>query len=81
MKAYNVDNSSKTMWVEQKQTAWEICQILAEKNYFKPGADWSLMEHITDLEIGKLLVGILISFWHLQWTRRSLHGAAQCRYL
>ena len=99
MKAYNVDNSSKTIWVEQKQVrfytldfrvrysviytlvftlwfswifllssstclqyehpysplqkAWEVCQVLAEKNYFKPGADWTLVEFITDLQIGR----------------------------
>lgn len=54
MKAYNVNNSSKTIWVEQKQTAWEVCQVLAEKNYYKPGSDWTLVEHITDLQIGWL---------------------------
>lgn len=55
MKAYNVDNSSKTIWVEQKQKAWEVCQVLAEKNYFKPGADWTLVEFITDLQIEREL--------------------------
>ena len=53
MKAYNVNNSSKTIWVEQKQTAWDVCQVLAEKNYYKPGSDWTLVEHITDLQIGR----------------------------
>lgn len=55
MKAYNVNGSSKTIFVEQKQTAWEICQVLTEKNHFKLGADWTLVEHISDLKIEREL--------------------------
>ena len=62
MKVFNVNNSSKTIWVEQKQTAWEVCQVLAEKNYYKPGSDWTLVEHITDLEIGTWQSANLLTF-------------------
>ncbi|KAL5248296.1 hypothetical protein ACHWQZ_G017473 [Mnemiopsis leidyi] len=72
MKAYNVNNSSKTIWVEQKQTAWDVCQVLAEKNYYKPGSDWTLVEHITDLQIERDLEDHEIVYDVLNsWSRDS----------
>ncbi|XP_063691149.1 amyloid beta A4 precursor protein-binding family B member 1-interacting protein-like isoform X2 [Bolinopsis microptera] len=72
MKVFNVNNSSKTIWVEQKQTAWEVCQVLAEKNYYKPGSDWTLVEHITDLEIERELEDHEIVYDVLNsWSRDS----------
>ena len=52
LRAYNMDGSSKTVPVEPKQTAWEVCQVLVEQNLYKTGSDWTLVEHIDDLQIG-----------------------------
>ena len=52
MKVYSVNDSCKTVHVNQRQSAWEVCQVLTEKFLYRSGPDWTLVENITDQQIG-----------------------------
>ena len=52
----NLENSSwdlKSFYL--RLSILQICQVLTEKNHFKLGADWTLVEHISDLKIEREL--------------------------
>ncbi|KAL5267864.1 hypothetical protein ACHWQZ_G004792 [Mnemiopsis leidyi] len=72
MKVYSVNDSCKTVHVNQRQSAWEVCQVLTEKFLYRSGPDWTLVENITDQQIERQLEDHEIVYGVLsRWTADS----------
>lgn len=48
------DESSKTMMVDERQTVRQVLDSLLDKSHCGYSPDWSLVETITELQMGKL---------------------------
>lgn len=47
------DESSKTMMVDERQTVRQVLDSLLDKSHCGYSPDWSLVETITELQMGK----------------------------
>ena len=56
------DESSKTMMVDERQTVRQVLDSLLDKSHCGYSPDWSLVETITELQMGKR--GAANSFHH-----------------
>ena len=56
MKAISIDGSSKMAVVDENMNSRDVCEILAEKNHQNFGPNWTLVERLDDLELGKNFV-------------------------
>ena len=53
LKAFNVDGSSKMIAVHGGMSAREVCFMLADRNHQDLGPNWTIVEKLTDLHLGK----------------------------
>ena len=53
LKAYNVDGSSKMIAIHGGMSAREVCFMLADRNHQDLGPNWTIVEKLTDLHLGK----------------------------
>ncbi|KAG8188628.1 hypothetical protein JTE90_005981 [Oedothorax gibbosus] len=51
IKAFSVDNSAKSLLIDERMTVGHICKLLAEKNHVSMDPKWALVEHIPELYI------------------------------
>ena len=54
IKAFTVDDSSKSLLVDEKMTVAHVTRLLADKNHVEMDPKWAIVEHIPDLYMGKL---------------------------
>lgn len=52
LKAFNDDESSKMIVIDDKMTAHEVVQRLIKKNRVKPSPNYVLIEQLTEFSIG-----------------------------
>ena len=51
---YTDDGSSKSILVDEKMTVAQVVDMLLAKNHFTPNLNWSIVESMPDLYMGKL---------------------------
>lgn len=56
------DESSKTMMVDERQTVRQVLDSLLDKSHCGYSPDWSLVETITELQMGKGAINIVYGF-------------------
>ncbi|XP_076067136.1 ras-associated and pleckstrin homology domains-containing protein pico isoform X2 [Oratosquilla oratoria] len=72
IKAFTVDDSTKSLLVDEKMTVGHVSRLLADKNHVRMDPKWAVVEHIPDLymeriyEDDEMIVDNL-----LLWTRDS----------
>lgn len=54
VKAFSADGASKSLLVDERMTCGHVTRLLADKNHVPMEPNWSLVEHLTDLHMGKL---------------------------
>ena len=52
IKAFTVDDSSKSLLVDEKMTTAHVTRLLADKNHIEMDPKWAIVEHIPDLYMG-----------------------------
>lgn len=53
VKAFSADGASKSLLVDERMTCGHVTRLLADKNHVQMEPNWSLVEHLTDLHMGK----------------------------
>ena len=54
VRIYTLDNSCKSILVDETMTIAQICDILVVKNHYKPNVHWSVVEELTEIYMGEL---------------------------
>ncbi len=55
LKVHNVDGSTKMVAIHDGMNARDVCFLLAERNHKELGPNWTLVERLPDLHLGKAL--------------------------
>ncbi len=53
LKVQNVDGSTKMVAIHEAMNARDVCILLAERNHQEVGPNWTLVERLADLHLGK----------------------------
>lgn len=53
IKVFNNDGSNKTVVVEEGMTAAIVCYLLVSKNHFEESPNWTIIERLGDVGLGK----------------------------
>lgn len=53
VKAFSDDGASKSLLVDERMTCGHVTRLLADKNHVQMEPIWSLVEHLTDLQMGE----------------------------
>ncbi len=53
LKVHNVDGSTKMVAIHEAMNARDVCILLAERNHQEVGPNWTLVERLADLHLGK----------------------------
>ena len=53
LKVHNVDGSTKMIAIHEQMNARDVCILLAERNHKPIGPNWTLVEKLADLHLGK----------------------------
>lgn len=53
LKVHNVDGSTKMVAIHETMSAKDVCILLAERNHQQMGPNWTLVERLSDLHLGK----------------------------
>lgn len=61
LKAHNIDGSTKMVAIHEGMNVRDVCILLAERNHQELGPNWTLVERLSDLHLGKQLVSIMCS--------------------
>lgn len=56
MKAFTNDGASKSLLVDERMTCGHVTRLLADKNHVQMEPHWALVEHLPDLQMGKLRI-------------------------
>lgn len=54
MKAFTTDGASKSLLVDERMTCAHVTRLLADKNHVQMEPHWALVEHLPELQMGKL---------------------------
>lgn len=54
VKAFTIDNASKSLLVDETMSCGHITRLLADKNHVQMEPHWALVEHLPDLQMGNL---------------------------
>ena len=60
IKVFNNDGSNKTVVVEEGMTAAVVCYLLVSKNHFEESPNWTIIERLGDVGLGKDVIIIII---------------------
>ena len=60
LKVHNVDGSTKMVAIHESMNSRDVCILLAERNHQEIGPNWTLVEKLTDLHLGRRFTWILI---------------------
>ena len=52
LKVFSIDGSSKMVAIHNGMNARDVCLLLAERNHLDIGPNWTVVENITDLQLG-----------------------------
>lgn len=69
------DESSKTMMVDERQTVRQVLDSLLDKSHCGYSPDWSLVETITELQMGECLdtvLKVIDMLYSMYWSRSRL---------
>lgn len=58
IKVFNNDGSNKTVVVEEGMTSAVVCYLLVTKNHFEESPNWTIIERLGDVGLGKLLMSL-----------------------
>lgn len=53
LKVHNIDGSTKMVAVHETMNVRDVCILLAERNHQEMGPNWTLVERLTDLHLGR----------------------------
>ena len=53
LKVHNVDGSTKMVAIHEQMNTRDVCILLAERNHKSVGPNWTLVEKLTDLHLGR----------------------------
>ena len=53
LKVHNVDGSTKMVAIHESMNSRDVCILLAERNHQEIGPNWTLVEKLTDLYLGR----------------------------
>lgn len=53
LKVYNIDGSTKMVAVHESMNVRDVCILLSERNHQQMGPNWTLVERLTDLHLGR----------------------------
>ncbi|CAO1438268.1 unnamed protein product [Diamesa serratosioi] len=54
VKAFSIDGASKSLLVDERMTCGYVTRLLADKNHVPMEPNWSLIEHLPDLQMERL---------------------------
>jgi len=54
IKVYNMDESCKSVQIDESTTVRELCSMVMKKNHLKEGPTWTIMEKLPELLIGRI---------------------------
>ena len=60
IKVFNNDGSNKTVVVEEGMTAAVVCYLLVSKNHFEESPNWTIIERLGDVGLGRAVIIITI---------------------
>lgn len=58
IKVFNNDGSNKTVVVEEGMTSAVVCYLLVTKNHFEESPNWTIIERLGDVGLGKLSLSL-----------------------
>lgn len=58
IKVFNNDGSNKTVVVEDGMTSAVVCYLLVTKNHFEESPNWTIIERLGDVGLGKLSLSL-----------------------
>ena len=58
IKVFNNDGSNKTVVVEEGMTSAVVCYLLVTKNHFEESPNWTIIERLGDVGLGKLSMSL-----------------------
>lgn len=56
VKAFTTDGASKSLLVDERMSCGHVTRLLADKNHVQMEPHWALVEHLPELQMGKLLL-------------------------
>ena len=60
IKVFNNDGSNKTVVVEEGMTSAVVCYLLVTKNHFEESPNWTIIERLGDVGLGKLSLSLSV---------------------
>lgn len=63
VKAFSSDGASKSLLVDERMSCGHVTRLLADKNHVQMEPHWALVEHLTDLQMGKFFFLYYFRVW------------------
>lgn len=67
IKVFNNDGSNKTVVVEEGMSAAVVCYLLVSKNHFEESPNWTIIERLEDVGLGKNNASNLLVFFFMYY--------------
>ena len=61
VRAHTADGGSKSILVDERMTVAETIEKLLAKNHFEPNMNWSIVEHLPELFMGRYRLRRLVA--------------------